>query len=73
MKSLAELDQLNLDPTVKSQLVAMIQSLLDQAKRDVDAQLQAKDVELQNTQAELQAKTDEIKRKDFKIEALTFE
>ena len=73
MKSLAELDQLNLDPTVKSQLAAMIQSLLDQAKRDVNAQLQAKDVELQNTQAELQAKTDEIKRKDFKIESLTFE
>ena len=80
MKSLTELDQLNLDPAAKAQLATMIQSLLDQAKRDADAQLHAKAIELQNIQAELQAKstelrakTDEIKRKDFKIEALTFE
>jgi len=59
MKLRAELDQLNLDPAAKTQVAAMIQALLDQAKQEADAQLQAKDAE--------------IKRKDFKIEALTFE
>lgn len=59
MKLCAELDQLNLDPAAKTQVTSMIHALLDQAKQEADAQLQAKDAE--------------IKRKDFKIEALTFE
>lgn len=66
MKLLAELDQLNLDPAAKTQVASMIHALLDQAKQEAGAQLQAKDVALQ-------AKDAEIKRKDFKIEALTFE
>jgi len=66
MNPLAELDHLNLDAATQSQVAAWVQSLLDQAKQEADAQLQAKDIELQ-------AKAAEIKRKDFKIEALTFE
>lgn len=58
MKLLAELDHLDLDPTAKSQVAALIQSLLDQAERDA---------------ALLQAKDAIIKAKDFKIEALTHE
>lgn len=65
MKSLAELDQLDLDPTAKTQIAALVQSLLDQAERDA-ALLQSKD-------AVIQAKEAIIKAKDFKIEALTHE
>jgi hypothetical protein len=46
MKLRAELDQLNLDPAAKTQVAAMIQALLDQAKQEADAQLQAKDAEI---------------------------
>jgi len=58
MKSIAELDHLDLDPTTKAQVAAMMQSLLDQAERDA---------------ALLQSKDALIKAKDFKIEALTHE
>ncbi len=65
MKSLAELDHLDLDPTTKSQVAAMMQSLLDQTERDA-ALLQSKD-------ALIKAKDAAIIAKDFKIEALTHE
>ena len=42
MKSVAELDQLNLDPAIKTQVAGMIQSLLEQGQRDTE-QLHAKD------------------------------
>ena len=58
MKALAELDPLVLDPTAKTQVAALIQSLLDQTERDA---------------ALLQSKDAIIKAKDFKIEALTHE
>jgi len=45
MKSLAELDHLNLDPTAKSQVAALIQSLLDQTERDA-ALIKAKDFKI---------------------------
>ncbi|MEQ1527747.1 MAG: IS66 family transposase [Methylococcales bacterium] len=46
MKSLAELDHLNLDPTAKSQVAALIQSLLDQTERDA-ALIKAKDFKIE--------------------------
>ena len=58
MKSVAELEHLNLDPAAQSQVAAMVQALLDQVERD-SALLQTKDAL--------------IKAKDFKIEALTYE
>jgi transposase len=58
MKSLSELDHLDLDPTTKAQVAAIMQSLLDQVERDA---------------ALLQSKDALIKAKDFKIEALTHE
>jgi transposase len=58
MKPFAELDHLDLDPTAKTQVAALLQSLLDQTARDA---------------ALLQAKDAVIKAKDFKIEALTHE
>jgi len=58
MNPLAELDHLNLDPTAKTQVAAMIQALLDQAKQDAAA---------------LQTKAAEIQSKDLKIQALTLE
>ncbi len=65
MKSLTELDHLNLDPTTKTQVAALLQSLLEQAERDT-ALLQSKD-------ALIKAKDAAIIAKDFKIEALTHE
>ncbi len=58
MKSVAELEHLNLDPAAQSQIAAMLQALLDQVEGD-SALLQTKDAL--------------IKAKDFKIEALTYE
>lgn len=58
MKSLAELEYLNLDPAAKQQVVAMVQALLDQVDRD--AQL-------------LRLKDSAIQAKDIKIQALTYE
>ena len=58
MKSLAELEHLNLDPAAKQQVVAMVQALLDQVDRD--AQL-------------LRLKDSAIQAKDIKIQALTYE
>lgn len=59
MNTLAELDQLNLDVTAKTQVAALIQALLDQAKQDAAVALQAKEAEIQF--------------KDLKIQALTLE
>jgi len=58
MKSLAELEHLNLDPAAKQQVAAMVQALLDQVDRD--AQL-------------LRLKDSAIQAKDIKIQALTYE
>ena len=65
MKSLIELDHLNLDPAAKQQVAAMVQALLDQVDRDTQL-LQLKELEIQEKNAFIQAK-------DFKIEALTHE
>ena len=65
MKSVAELEYLNLDPAAQSQVAALVQALLDQVERD-SALLQTKDVLIQTKDAA-------IKAKDFKIEALTLE
>jgi len=58
MKTLPELDHLNLDPATQTQVAAVIQALLDQTQQDAIA-LQTKDAELQ--------------RKELKIQALTYE
>ena len=50
MKMLEELDNLNLDAATKTQVAAMIQSLLDQAKQEAEtyeSTLQAKDLKIQ--------------------------
>lgn len=65
MNPLAKLDQLNLNPAAKSEVEALIQSLLDQADRDA-ARLQSQDATIKAREAAIQAK-------DFKIEALTHE
>jgi transposase len=65
MKSLTELDHLNLDPTAKTQVAALLQSLLADAERTA--------VLLQSKDEEIKAKEAVIKAKDFKIEALTHE
>ena len=65
MKSLAELDHLDLAPAAKKHLAALVQSLLDQAERDAKL--------LHLKEAEIQEKNAAIKAKDFKIEALTHE
>lgn len=46
MKTLAELDHLNLDPATKSQVAAMFQSLLEQTERDA-ALLKSKEIKIQ--------------------------
>lgn len=65
MNPLAKLDHLNLNPAAKSEVAALIQSLLDQADRDA-ALLQSQDAAINAKEAAIQAK-------DFKIEALTHE
>ena len=45
MNPLAELDQLNLEPTAKTEVAALIQLLIEQAERDAKI-IQAKDVEI---------------------------
>jgi transposase len=65
MKSLAQLDQLNLDAATKTQVSALMQTLIDQSERDA-ALLQSKD-------AIISAKTAEIHTKELKISALTHE
>jgi len=37
MKSLADLDQLNLDPTTKRHVAALVQALLEQSSQDAQA------------------------------------
>jgi len=59
MKTLPELDHLNLDPATQIQVAAVIDALLAQAQQDSAEQLQVKDAELQ--------------RKELKIQALTYE
>jgi transposase len=58
MNSLAKLDQLNLEPAAKTEVAALIQSLIEQAERDAKI---------------IQAKDAVINAKDVKIAALTHE
>ncbi|HSN23473.1 MAG TPA: IS66 family transposase zinc-finger binding domain-containing protein, partial [Methylomicrobium sp.] len=58
MNPVAELDQLNLEPAVKTQVIAMLQALVEQAAQDAQT-IAKKDASLQ--------------AKDFKIAALTHE
>lgn len=46
MKILGQLDDLNLDAAAKTQVAALVQSLLDQVKKDAET-LQAKDLKIQ--------------------------
>ena len=66
MKSLAELDQLNLDPATKSQVAALVQALVDQASQE------AKTV-IAEQQATITANEKAIRYKDTKITSLTYE
>jgi hypothetical protein len=50
MKSLTELDHLNLDPTAKTQVAALLQSLLADAERTA-VLLQSKDEEIKAKEA----------------------
>jgi len=52
MKILEQLDRLNLDAVAKTQVVGMVQSLLDQVKTDA-ATIQAKDLKIQALVLEL--------------------
>ncbi|MFI3157592.1 MAG: IS66 family transposase, partial [Methylococcaceae bacterium] len=45
MNPLAELDQLNLEPTAKTEMAALIQALLEQVERDAKT-IQAKDLKI---------------------------
>lgn len=58
MNPLAQLDQLNLEPAAKTEVAALIQSLIEQNERDAKV---------------IQTKDTTIHAKDVKIEALTFE
>ena len=46
MKIRSQLDELNLDAAAKTQVAALVQALLDQAKKDAE-NLQAKDLKIQ--------------------------
>jgi hypothetical protein len=72
MKSLAELDHLDLDPAAKKHVATLVQSLLDQAEHDAKL-LHLKEAEIQEKNTLIQTKDAAIKAKDFKIEALTHE
>lgn len=72
MKSLAELDHLNLDPAAKQQVAAMVQVLLDQVDRDAQL-LRLKESEIQEKNTLVHAKDFEIQAKDIKKQALTYE
>jgi transposase len=69
MDTLAELDRFNLDPTVKSQLSALMTSLL----RQNSEALAAKNAELAEKNGLLEQSTKAIAEKDTKIAALTHE
>ena len=56
MKSLIELDHLNLDPAAKQQVAAMVQALLDQVDRDTQL-LQLKELEIQEKMPLFKPKT----------------
>jgi len=65
MKSLAELDQLNLDPATKNQVAALVQALVDQASQDAET--------IAQQQAIISANEKAIRYKDTKITSLTYE
>lgn len=77
MKSLSELDHLNLDPAAKTQVAAMVQALIEQAQQEAlqasAAQLQVKDDALRAQLDLLMIKESVIKQKEIKIQALTHE
>ncbi len=52
MNPLAELDQLNLEPTAKTEVAALVQALLEQVERDAKA-IQAKDLKIEALTYEL--------------------
>lgn len=58
MKILGQLDELNLDSAAKTQVAALVQSLLDQVKKDAET---------------IQANNIDIQSKDLKIQALILE
>lgn len=72
MNSLAELDQLHLEPAAKTEVVALIQSLMTQAAQDAQT-ITSQQVLLQSKDSELQVKNQALDAKDFKIAALTYE
>ena len=47
MKILDQLDELNLDAAAKTQVAALVQSLLDQVKKEYETDIQAKDLKIQ--------------------------
>jgi transposase len=65
MNLLAELDQLNLEPTAKTQVAAMLQALVEQAAQDAQT--------IANQQQLLQTKDASLQAKEAKIAALTHE
>lgn len=69
MESLAELDRFNLDPAVKTQLSALMSSLIQQNSEV----LAAKNAELTEKSSLLEHSTKAIAEKDTKIAALTHE
>jgi transposase len=65
MNPLAKLDQLNLEPAAKTEVAAMLQSLVEQATQDAQT--------IANQQQLLQTKDASLQAKDIKIAALTHE
>ncbi len=53
MKSLAQLDQLNLDATTKQQVVDIVQTLLDQAQQQAQQEIRAQELKIQALTLEL--------------------
>jgi transposase len=65
MNLLAQLDQLNLDSSAKSEVASLIRSLMSQTTQDAQT--------IANQQALLQSQEVSLQAKDFKIAALTHE
>jgi len=72
MKTPAELTAFDLETATKTELAALVQSLLEQVQRDADT-LAAKDAEIKCNVAQIEANKAVIQAKDVKIEALTHE
>lgn len=75
MNLLAQLDQLNLDTATKTQVAALMQTLIDQTERDA-LLLQSKDAEIHTKELKISALTHEIAyykriRYSFKSEAFS--